>query len=113
MAIRSGARRISITLDADLVSEIDILAKKRDMSRSEWLTWAIGNAISETHGQYGLAGLEAQRINQFQNTLLEMTKSFDNTTDSINSLIKMINVLFSGESYLNDADENTDNPRAY
>lgn len=107
MAIRKGATRITATVDKDTVTEIDLLAKKRDMKRSEWLAWAVNHAISESHNQFSLAGIEAQRLNQLQQSIVEMTHSQDNLSDLIIDLVHMMNTLMSGESYLNDADENS------
>ena len=106
MAIRKGARRKSITLDDDTIKEIELLVKKRDMNNiSEWINWAIDNGISEEHGQYGIAGLTAQRINQLQDSIVEMSKSIDNLSDLIIGLSRMMNNLLAGSSYLNDADD--------
>ena len=106
MAIRKGARRKSITLDDDTIKEIELLIKKRDMNNiSEWINWAIDNGISEEHGQYGIAGLTAQRINQLQDSIVEMSKSIDNLSDLVIGLSRMMNNLLAGSSYLNDADD--------
>lgn len=106
MAIRKGARRKSITLDDDTIKEIELLVKKRDMNNiSEWINWAIDNGISEEHGQYGIAGLTAQRINQLQDSIVEMSKSIDNLSDLVIGLSRMMNNLLAGSSYLNDADD--------
>lgn len=106
MAIRKGAKRKAITIDEDTLAEIKILAKQRDMkSVNEWILWAIDNGISEEHGQYGLAGLTAQRINQLQDAVVNMSKSVDNVSDLVIGLVKMMNNLLAGSSYLNEANE--------
>lgn len=105
MAIRKGARRKTLTLDDDLLKEIALVAKKRDMTTNEWIEWAIDNGLSEEYGHYGIAGLTAQRMNQFQDSLVNLSKSNDNLSDLIIGLTRMMNNLMAGSSYLNDADE--------
>lgn len=108
MSIRKGAHRVTVTLDDNIIAEIDALADQRDMKRTEWLDWAVENALRESHGQFGLAGLEAQRLNQLQDAIVELTKNVDNSTDMLSSMIHMMNSLLGGESYLNDVVETGD-----
>lgn len=108
MTIRKGASRKSITLDDDTISEIKLLAKKRQMTVNEWIVWAIENAISESHGQFSLAGLTAQRINQLQDTVASLVYADDNLANVITDLSKMMNTLATGQSYLNDEDGGVD-----
>lgn len=108
MTIRKGASRKSITLDDDTISEIKLLAKKRQMTVNEWIVWAIENAISESHGQFGLAGITAQRLNQLQDTVESLVYADDNLATVITDLSKMMNTLATGQSYLNDEDEGVD-----
>lgn len=108
MTIRKGASRKSITLDDDTISEIKLLAKKRQMTVNEWIVWAIENAISESHGQFSLAGLTAQRINQLQDTVASLVYADNNLTSVITDLSKMMNTLATGQSYLNDEDGGDD-----
>lgn len=105
MAIRKGAHRVTITLDDNIIAEIDAIAAQRDMRRSEWLDWAVENALRESHGQFGLAGLEAQRLNQLQDSVVELSKNVDHSSDMISSMVHMMNSLLGGESYLNDVVE--------
>lgn len=105
MAIRKGAHRVTITLDDNIIAEIDAIAAQRDMKRSEWLDWAVENALRESHGQFGLAGLEAQRLNQLQDSVVELSKNVDHSSDMISSMVHMMNSLLGGESYLNDVVE--------
>ena len=93
MAISKNKTRVSCSIDKDLNSEIVKLAKDREMSKSEWITWAIEQAVAAQRGQYGLAGLEAQRLNQVQNSIVEMAGSVDNLADLIQGLVKMMNTL--------------------
>lgn len=108
MTIRKGASRKSITLDDDTISEIKLLAKKRQMTVNEWIVWAIENAISESHGQFSLAGLTAQRINQLQDTVASLVYADNNLANVITDLSKMMNTLATGQSYLNDEDGGED-----
>lgn len=108
MTIRKGASRKSITLDDDMISEIKLLAKKRQMTVNEWIVWAIENAISESHGQFGLAGITAQRLNQLQDTVESLVYADDNLATVITDLSKMMNTLATGQSYLNDEDGDVD-----
>lgn len=108
MTIRKGASRKSITLDNDTISEIKLLAKKRQMTVNEWIVWAIENAISESHGQFSLAGLTAQRINQLQDTVASLVYADNNLANVITDLSKMMNTLATGQSYLNDEDGGDD-----
>ena len=108
MTIRKGASRKSITLDNDTISEIKLLAKKRQMTVNEWIVWAIENAISESHGQFGLAGITAQRLNQLQDTVASLVYADDNLATVITDLSKMMNTLATGQSYLNDVDGGVD-----
>lgn len=108
MTIRKGASRKSITLDDDTISEIKLLAKKRQMTVNEWIVWAIENAISESHGQFSLAGLTAQRINQLQDTVASLVYADNNLASVITDLSKMMNTLATGQSYLNDEDGGVD-----
>lgn len=108
MTIRKGASRKSITLDDDTISEIKLLAKKRQMTVNEWIVWAIENAISESHGQFSLAGLTAQRINQLQDTVASLVYADNNLANVITDLSKMMNTLATGQSYLNDEDGGDD-----
>lgn len=108
MTIRKGASRKSITLDDDTISEIKLLAKKRQMTVNEWIVWAIENAISESHGQFSLAGLTAQRINQLQDTVASLVYADNNLANVITDLSKMMNTLATGQSYLNDEDGGVD-----
>lgn len=105
MTIRKGAHRVTLTLDDNIIAEIDAIAAQRDMTRSEWLDWAVENALRESHGQFGLAGLAAQRINQLQDSVVELGKSVDHSTEMISSMVHMMNSLLGGESYLNDVVE--------
>ena len=106
MTIRKGAHRKSITVDDADIKIIEGLAEKRGMTEKEWYDWAIQNGINESLGQYGIAGLSAQRLNQIQDSIVQETKSVDNLSDLIIALSKMMNNLMAGSSYLNDADEN-------
>lgn len=108
MTTRKGASRKSITLDNDTISEIKLLAKKRQMTVNEWIVWAIENAISESHGQFGLAGITAQRLNQLQDTVESLVYADDNLATVITDLSKMMNTLATGQSYLNDEDGGVD-----
>lgn len=46
MAIGEGRKRMQITLDEDLVNEIDAVCKKVHMSRSAWIEYTLGMAIN-------------------------------------------------------------------
>lgn len=46
MAIGEGRKRMQITLDEDLVNEIDAVCKKAHMSRSAWIEYTLGMAIN-------------------------------------------------------------------
>lgn len=97
--------RITCTVSQDLKEEIALSAKKRDMTVNEWLRWAAEQAIEEEHGQYGLAGLSAQRLNQLQNSMVAVNKTLDNLMQYQISSNKLLTNLISGESYLNDDDD--------
>lgn len=103
MTLRKGAKRISVARDVKDIQQIDLLAEKRGMTRTEWVNWAIDHAIEETFDQYSLSGLTAQRINQMQHSVIEMTESLDNLSNILLSFIKGMNNLVSGDNYLNDA----------
>lgn len=45
MAIGEGRKRMQITLDKDLVDEIDAVCGKAHMSRSAWIEYTLGMAI--------------------------------------------------------------------
>ena len=105
MTIRKGAKRKTITVDDSDLKIIEGLCEKRDMTEKEWFDWAIQNSINESLGQYGIAGLSAQRLNQIQDSMVQVSKSVDNLSDLIIALSKMMNNLLAGSSYLNDADD--------
>lgn len=105
MTIRKGATRISATIDKDIDSEIKLLAKKHGMSKSEWLVNAINIRIEEEHSQFGVAGLAAQRLNQIQDAVVNLTKRDEKLAQYIEDLIKMMTTLVSGESYLDDDED--------
>lgn len=48
MTLRKGAKRISVARDVKDIQQIDLLAEKRGMTRTEWVNWAIDHAIEET-----------------------------------------------------------------
>lgn len=108
MAIRKGASRKSITLDNSMIEEIKLLADKREMSVNEWIVWAIEQAIAESHSQFGIAGLTAQRLNQFQESITSLVYADNNLSNVIIDLSKMMNTLATGQSYLNDEDGDDD-----
>lgn len=105
MTVRKGAHRKTITVDDADITIIKGLAEKRGMSEREWYNWAIENSINESLGQYGIAGLSAQRLNQIQDAMVQVSKSVDNLSDLVIALSKMMNNLLAGSSYLNDADD--------
>lgn len=111
MTVRKGAHRKTITVDDADITIIKGLAEKRDMSEREWYNWAIENSINESLGQYGIAGLSAQRLNQIQDAMVQVSKSVDNLSDLVIALSKMMNNLLAGSSYLNDADDEDINNR--
>lgn len=111
MTVRKGAHRKTITVDDADITIIKGLAKKRGMSEREWYNWAIENSINESLGQYGIAGLSAQRLNQIQDAMVQVSKSVDNLSDLVIALSKMMNNLLAGSSYLNDADDEDINNR--
>ena len=105
MAIRKGAVRLSVVVDENMRDEIKLLAKEKGMSMTEWENMAFENAIEEAHGRYSLANFSAERLNQLTHSVEECGNRVDNMSDLLVDLIHMINNLVSGDSYLNDNDQ--------
>ena len=105
MAIRKGAVRLSVVVDENMRDEIKLLAKEKGMSMTEWENMAFENAIEEARGRYSLANFSAERLNQLTHSVEECGNRVDNMSDLLVDLIHMINNLVSGDSYLNDNDQ--------
>lgn len=108
MAIRKGATRITVVVDQNVKDEIALLAKEKGMSMNEWENMVFENAIEDAHGRYSLANFSAERLNQLTHSVDECGNRVDNMSDLLVELIHMINNLVSGESYLNDSDQDGD-----
>lgn len=104
MSIAKGNKRINLGVDEDTYAQIELLAKKREMSVPDWVRWAIKIATEFSIGNLGVNGLMIERMNQLINGEVETHKSVDNMMDVLVNLQKMMNILLSGESYLNDTD---------
>ena len=95
-------RRITATIDADMMERVRYWADRRGGSASEYVARAIEAAIRRENRDYDLPTLETQRMNQLVDHMESLSSDVRNlsriVTDGFDSLTSMTR----GDSYFTD-----------
>lgn len=96
---------MTIRLDPELMANVEYWAARKEMSKNEYIVWAVNHAIAWENRDYDLPTAEIQRLNQLVDAMESLSSNVRALEDMTQAGFDSLLGLTRGDNYLLEEDE--------
>ncbi len=100
-----AAVAMTIRLHPDLMKNVEYWAARKEMSKNEYICWAVRHAIAWENRDYDLPTAEVQRLNQLVDVIESLSSNVKSLEDMTQAGFDSLLGLTRGDNYLLEEDE--------